>query len=81
MAKPSSRGKSQAAGSAAEPAFPPGPRMGIAVADCAPALEILRSLAATFYVTAQQLDLVVELFDDAKDKVRTVVEMPWLLLC
>jgi hypothetical protein len=68
--KGSTRGsKGAPTGSAAEPVFPPGSKAGIAVANCAPALDVLRGIAATFYVTAQQVDLLAELFDDAKDKV------------
>ena len=58
--------------------------MGLPFANCAPALEILRTLAATFYVTAQQVDVLAELFDSSRDKVplrpcpdKLCMKWPW----
>lgn len=45
------------------------PKMGIAVANTAPALDLLRALAVTYFVSAQQVDLLCEVFDDPRDKV------------
>lgn len=50
--------------------FPPGPRMGIAAGNAAEALEVLREVAVDYYCTAEQVDLLAELFDDIPHKVR-----------
>lgn len=45
-------------------------RTGISVQNTAECLQLLKALSVSFFVTAQQLDILTELFDDCKDKVR-----------
>jgi hypothetical protein len=54
------------------------PRMGIAMENVTSALELLRALAVTYFVTAQQVDLLCELFDDSKDKVALPLWRPFI---
>jgi hypothetical protein len=51
------------------PPLVPGRKMGIPTGNVAAALELLRCLARTFFVTAQQVDLLTEVFEDTRDKV------------
>lgn len=64
--------KKAAAGDAAEgnAGFPQGPAHGIPLRNVAHAMGVLRVLACDYHVTAEQVDLIVELFDEVNHKVR-----------
>jgi hypothetical protein len=54
----------------AEPAFPPGPRLGLPPQNVAAALSALRAVAVDYFVLAEHVDLMAERFDAFADKVR-----------
>jgi hypothetical protein len=62
--------KASAAPAADEPTFPDGPAFGIVPQNTAAALACLRLVAVDYFVTADQVDLLVELFDEIAHKVR-----------
>jgi hypothetical protein len=61
--------KKQAGTGDDEPTFPQGPKAGIPPQNTSAALRVLRTLAVDHHVTAEQVDLLVELFDDIPHKV------------
>lgn len=50
--------------------FPPGRPMGMVPSNTGQALVLLRGLAIDYFVTAQMVDLITEVFDEPMDKVR-----------
>lgn len=46
------------------------PKMGVHASNAAAVVQLLRIVAGTYYVTAQQVDILTEILDELKSKVR-----------
>jgi hypothetical protein len=68
--------KAGAPGDSADKVFQQGPSIGIPPNNTTPAISVLRVLAVDYHVTAEQVDLLVELFDDNNHKVRIPLVVP-----